>query len=93
MPLYRRLPKKGFSNARFRDRYDVVNVGQLADLEAGTRVTLAFLEEKGLLKARHGRLKVLGAGELSVALEVAAAKFSEQARDKIVQAGGKAEVE
>lgn len=93
MPLYRRLPKKGFSNVRFRVRYDVVNVGQLEVFEAGTRVTLDLLADKGLLKPRHGKLKVLGEGELSVALEVTAAKFSGKAQEKIVQAGGKAEVE
>ncbi len=93
MPLYRRLPKKGFSNARFRVRYDVVNVGQLAGLAANTRVTLALLEDRGILKPRHGKLKVLGQGELSVPLEVTAAKFSEAAREKIVKAGGTAEVE
>jgi large subunit ribosomal protein L15 len=92
MPLYRRLPKKGFSNAGFRSRYDVVNVGQLAAFEAGTHVTLAFLEEQGLLKARHGRLKVLGGGELGVSLKVTAAHFSGAAREKITQAGGTAEV-
>ena len=90
MPLYRRLPKKGFSNVRFQVRYDVVNVGQLAGLEAGTQVDIAVLEEKGILKPRYGRLKILGEGTLSVALEVTAAKFSETAREKIVQAGGTA---
>lgn len=92
MPLYRRLPKKGFSNARFKVRYDVVNVGQLACFEAGTRVTLTLLEERGIVKSCHGTLKVLGEGELSIPLEVAAAKFSDKAREKIVQAGGTAEV-
>ena len=93
MPLYRRLPKKGFSNARFKVRYDVVNVGQLGDLEPGTEVTMTLLEERGILKPRYGRLKVLGSGELSVPLTVKAAKFSSQAREKIVAAGGTAEVE
>ena len=92
MPLYRRLPKKGFSNARFRIQYDVVNVGQLECFEAGSKVDLALLEEKGILKPRHGRLKVLGEGEVSVSLDVIAAKVSKKAREKIVQAGGKVEV-
>ncbi len=93
MPLYRRLPKKGCTNARFRARYDVVNVGQLAKLESGTSVTLALLEDRGMLKPRHGKLKILGEGELSISLNVTAAKFSEAAREKIVKAGGTAEVE
>ena len=93
MPLYRRLPKKGFSNVRFRFRYDVINVGQLANVEAGTQITLGLLVARGILKPRHGRLKVLGVGELSVPLAVTAAKFSGKAREKIVEAGGTAEVE
>jgi len=93
MPLYRRLPKKGFSNAPFRIRYDLVNVGDLARFPAGTKIDLAFLEKEGLVKPRYGRLKVLGDGELAVALEVKAAKFSARAREKIEAAGGKVEVE
>jgi len=93
MPLYRRLPKKGFSNARFRVRYDVVNVGKLSVFEPGSTVDLAALEAKGILKSRWGRLKVLGDGELKVPLTVRAAKFSESARQKIEQAGGTVQVE
>jgi large subunit ribosomal protein L15 len=93
MPLYRRLPKKGFSNARFKVRYDVVNVGDLAAFEAGTCVTLALVAERGLVKIRHGKLKILGGGSLTVPLDVRAASFSAKAREKIVGAGGKAEVE
>ena len=88
MPIYRRLPKKGFSNARFQMRYDVVNIGQLVCFDAGSKVDLKLLEEKGILKPRHGRLKVLGDGEISVSLEVVAAKVSKKAQEKIVQAGG-----
>ena len=92
MPLYRRLPKKGFSNSRFKTRYDVINVGQLEGLATGTKVDLALLEKEGLVKPRHGKLKILGEGELSVALEVHAARCSASARAKIEQAGGKVEV-
>jgi len=92
MPIYRRLPKKGFSNARFRDRYDVVNVGDLAAIPAGTTVDLAYLEQEGFLSPRHGKLKVLGGGELAVALQVRAVRFSERAKAKIIEAGGSAEV-
>ena len=93
MPLSRRLPKKGFSNSRFKVRYDVVNVEDLAAFEAGANVTLAILVESGIVKTRYGRLKVLGGGDLAVALAVTAASFSGKAREKIVGAGGKAEVE
>ena len=92
MPLYRRLPKKGFSNARFRVRYDVINVGDWKGVEPGAVVDLEVLKAKGILKPRTGRLKVLGDGEISVPLEVRAAKFSETAKDKILKAGGKVEV-
>ncbi len=93
MPLYRRLPKKGFSNAPFRVRYDVVNVGRLAVFEPGTTVDLAALEARGILKPRWGRLKVLGDGELNVPLVVRASKFSQTAREKIEKAGGTVHVE
>ena len=92
MPIYRRLPKKGFSNARFKDRYDVINVGDLAAIPAGTTVDLAYLAQEGILAPRHGKLKVLGNGELAVALQVRAVRFSEKAKEKIVKAGGSAEV-
>lgn len=92
MPIYRRLPKKGFSNARFKDRYDIVNVGDLAAVPAGTTVDLAYLAQAGILSPRHGKLKVLGNGELTVALQVRAVRFSERAKEKIVKAGGSAEV-
>jgi large subunit ribosomal protein L15 len=91
IPLFRRLPKKGFSNARFKVRYDVVNVCDLAALEPGTPVTLDLLAQRGVVKARYGRLKVLGGGEIAVALQVTAAKFTETARRKIAEAGGTAQ--
>jgi large subunit ribosomal protein L15 len=92
MPIYRRLPKKGFSNARFKERFDVINVGDLGAVPAGTTVDLAYLEGAGLVVPRHGKLKVLGNGDLSVALNVRAVCFSERAKEKIVKAGGSAEV-
>ena len=89
MPLHRRLPKlKGFSNALFTKTYQVVNVGRLAELyPAGGDITPAELAEKGAV--RKGELvKVLGAGDLSVALRVSAHAVSESAKAKIEAAGG-----
>jgi large subunit ribosomal protein L15 len=89
MPMSRRLPKlKGFSNAGFRTTYQVVNVAKLAELfPAGGEVTPEVLVARGA--ARKGELvKVLGTGELTVALRVTAHAFSASARAKIEQAGG-----
>ena len=93
MPLVRRLPKRGFSNAPFRVRYDVVNLALLEErFEEGAEVDLATLVARGVLKSRHGRLKVLGDGELSKKLTIRADKISEAARQKVEKAGGKVEV-
>lgn len=92
MPIYRRLPKRGFSNARFKERFDVINVGDLSAIPAGTTVDLAYLEKVGKITSRYKKLKVLGDGDLSVALQVRAVCFSERAKEKIVKAGGSAEV-
>jgi large subunit ribosomal protein L15 len=91
MPLHRRIPKlRGFSNAGFGTTYQVVNVGKLAELfSEGGDVTPEAMVARGA--ARKGELiKVLGTGELSVALRVTAHKFSGSARDKIAAAGGTA---
>ena len=92
MPLYRRLPKRGFNN-KWATEYTVVNVEELNKFEAGTVVTQEVLEEAGLIKqvAKDG-VKVLGNGELKVALTVVADKFTKSAVEKIEAAGGKAEV-
>jgi len=92
MPLQRRLPKRGFTNIFAKD-YTVVNVGKLEGrFEAGTTIDLALLKERGVV-ARAGKdgLKVLGGGEITVALNIQAAKFSTSAADKIAAAGGTAE--
>ncbi len=89
MPLARRLPKRGFYN-RFAKDYTAINVGQLEGrFEAGTKVDAALLKEQGLI-ARIGKdgLKVLGGGELTVALTIEAAKFTATAQAKIEGAGG-----
>ena len=91
MPLYRRVPKRGFNN-KWGVTYDVVNVDELNKFEAGTVVNQAVLEEAGIVKQVRDGVKILGEGELKVALTVQANKFSKSAVEKIEAAGGKAEV-
>ena len=91
MPLYRRLPKRGFTN-RFAKKYSVINVSDLERFDNGTEVSLEELCNAGIIKQPEARLKVLGDGELSKKLTVKAAKFSKMAAEKIEGAGGKAEV-
>ncbi len=91
MPLYRRLPKRGFTNI-WGTEYTIVNVDALNKFEAGTVVNQAVLEDAGIVKQVKDGIKILGEGELKVALTVQAAKFSKTAVEKIEAAGGKAEV-
>jgi len=91
MPLHRRVPKRGFRNP-FRVEYAVVNLDALAEVfEAGTAVTPELLRERGLVRS-SSPIKVLGRGEISKGLTVRAHKFSGSAAQKIVAAGGTAEV-
>ena len=91
MPLYRKLPHRGFNNHNFRSEYATVNVGELSKLDASvTEVTAEILAQNGLIRADGKKLKVLGDGELSRAFKVTAAKFSESAKAKLAQAGGEA---
>jgi len=91
-PLYRRIPVKGFSNAKFKKVYSVVNVSSLNVFEANTEVDAAKLLEAGILsKIEKDGVKILGNGELSVALKVVANKFTAQAKDKITAQGGSVE--
>ena len=92
MPLFRRMPKVGFSNARFADPVTVVNVEDLAGFPKDAVVGLAELREAGILKGRVYGLKVLGRGELKEALTVRANAFSATAQEKITKVGGKAEI-
>ncbi len=93
LPLFRRLPKRGFSNARFRVEYQVINVGDLQDFfEDGAHVTPAALEEAGLIRRAGGPVKILGDGELSKKIRVEAHKFSAPASRKIEAAGGESKV-
>ena len=90
--LIRRLPKRGFSNFPFRQKYDVINLGLLeAGFQDGETVKLESLEERGLLNPFHGRLKVLGGGDIKKKLTVVAFAVSGSARQKIEAAGGKVE--
>ena len=91
MPLYRRLPKRGFNNI-WGTEYTIVNVEDLNKFEAGTVVTQEVLEEAGLVKQVKDGIKVLGQGTINVAVTVKADKFSKTAVEKIEAAGGKAEV-
>jgi large subunit ribosomal protein L15 len=90
MPLQRRLPKKGFSNAPFKVRYIVVNVKDLASFEAGALVTPELLREKGLVNKR-GPIKLLSDGEVSGPYTIKLDKVSARARAKIEEAGGTVE--
>ena len=92
MPLSRRLPKRGFTNI-FAKVYTVVNISDLEKLDAGSVVTVELLKELGIVsKIEKDGLKVLGRGELTKALTVKAAKFSETAKQAIEAVGGTAEV-
>ena len=92
MPLYRRLPKRGFNNKRFAKDYLEINVGDLEGFADGTIVDSVMLAETGLLsvpKVNDG-IKILGSGELTKKLTVKAIKFTASAKDKIEKAGGTA---
>ena len=91
MPLYRRIPKRGFTNI-FGKEYAEVNVESLNRFEAGTVVNEQVLKEAGLVKQVKDGVKILGRGELNKGLTVQAAKFTKSASEKIEAAGGKAEV-
>ena len=94
MPLARRVPKRGFVNGAFKKDFAIVNLASLeACFEAGAVVDEAALRARGLVKGRHDDgVKILGDGELTKALTVHAAKFSESAAAKIAAAGGQAVV-
>jgi len=91
MPLYRKLPHRGFNNYEFRTEYAVVNVGDLAALDAKiTEVNAEVLAKAGIIRADVTQLKVLGDGEISRALKVTAQKFTGSAKAKLEKAGGQA---
>ena len=92
LPLYRRLPKRGFSNAKFKTEYAVINVSDFNVFENGTVVTPALLKEAGLVKKQLDGIKVLGNGSLEKKLTIQANKFSKSAIEKIEASGSKIEV-
>jgi len=88
MPLYRKLPRRGFNNFNFRTTYQTVNVGELAKLE-GETVDRAALVAAGLIRSNNQGVKLLGDGEVSKAFTVSVCKVSASAKSKIEAAGGK----
>ena len=92
LPLYRRLPKRGFSNAKFKTEYAVINLSDLNKFDEGVEVTPELLKDMGILKNQLDGVKVLGNGTLEKKLVVKAHKFSEVAKEQIEKLGGKAEV-
>ena len=91
-PLYRRIPKRGFNNARFRIEYATINLSDLNRFNDGDVVTPELLKEKGIVKKQLCGIKVLGNGTLEKKLTVRANRFSSSAITKIESAGGTAEV-
>ena len=92
LPLYRRVPKRGFTNAKFKTVYATINLADLNRFEDGTVVNPALLKDTGLVKKQYEGIKVLGNGKLEKKLTVQANKFSASALEKIKEAGSKAEV-
>ena len=92
MPLFRRLPKRGFSNYKFVTRYQIVNVSQLEGFDEGAAVGVEQLSNAGLIDSRKSKVKILGDGELTKKLDVIAHKFSKSAKQKIVDCGGTAKL-
>ena len=91
MPLHRRLPKRGFSSP-FSKTFTVVNVESLNAFASGDTVTPEALTERKIVRSQRDGVKILGSGELKIALTVRAHAFSKLAAEKIAGAGGKAEV-
>ena len=90
MPLQRRTPKRGFSNKRFRQEYQIVNLQELNLLEDVKTVTSETLFEYGFIKKLNKPVKILAYGDMTKAMEITADAFSETAKEKIEKAGGKA---
>ena len=92
MPIFRRMPKRGFTNARFKKHYTLVNVESLSVFGEGDIVDLQTVLDNGLARKTGDMLKVLGQGEISAKVTVKAHKFSGSAKSKIEAAGGSVEV-
>ena len=89
MPLFRRLPKRGFNNVNFATCYEIVNVSQLERFEDGSAVGAEQMSIAGLIGSLKSKVKILGDGELTKKLDITAHKFSKSAEQKIVSSGGK----
>ena len=92
LPLFRRLPKRGFTNAMFKTTYAVLNLDDLNKFEENTEITPELLKEMGILKNQLNGVKILGNGTLEKKLTVKANQFSKKAKEEIEKLGGKAEV-
>ena len=88
MPLFRRLPKRGFSNYKFATRCEIVNVCQLERFEDGATIGVEQLSLAGLIDSDKSKVKILGKGDLTKKLQVTAHKFSKNAEQKITASGG-----
>ena len=91
-PLFRRIPKRGFSNANFKKIYAIINLDDLNKFDDGALVTPEILKDMGLVKNTKDGIKILGQGKLEKKLTVKANKFSSSAKGAIEKIGGKAEV-
>lgn len=92
MPLYRRVPKLKHFPLVNQKQYTIINVEKLSTLEANSEVTLQSLMDKGIVTSNDGKLKILGNGEINIALNVKAAAFTKSAKAKIEAAGGSCEI-
>ena len=92
IPIYRRMPKRGFSNVQFAQRYEIVNVSQLERFEDGSVVGLQQFSDVGLIDRSTSKVKILGGGALTKRLQVTAHKFSKAAEQKITGCGGTVQV-
>ena len=93
MPLFRKLPRRGFNNKNFKTYYETVNIGELARVDESIKeVNRELLAAAGLVRMNSNPLKILGEGEVSRALKITADKFSSSAKAKIEKAGGEAVV-
>ena len=88
IPMFRRMPKRGFSNFDFAQRYEVVNVSQLERFEDGSVVSLQQFSDVGLIDSGKSKVKILGGGALTKRLQVTAHKFSKAAEQEITDCGG-----
>ncbi len=89
LPLFRRIPKRGFNNNFFAQKFNIINVGDLdGHFDAGATVDSASLVAKGLIRDNRNPVKILAEGDLTKSLKVVAGKFSKQAEEKITKAGG-----